>query len=64
MWVLLRRVPNLMVAEMWKDLLEDVGIALRVVPDPDSPGVGERAPRQIWVPERKDYVAEEVLRKI
>ncbi|MEE8173701.1 MAG: hypothetical protein V3T71_00100 [Dehalococcoidia bacterium] len=64
MWVQIKSASNLMIAEMWKEFFEGEGIPARVLPAPDKPGVGERASYRILVPEEKDHVVREVLRKV
>ncbi len=65
MWTEIVRAPNLMVAEMWKELFDGEGVTAFVAPeDEDWVGVSERQPRRIMVPVTKKHVAEEVLRKL
>jgi len=63
MWVKIKTAPNLMVAEMWKEFFEGEGIPTRILVDPDSPRVGESAIYRVLIPEEKDHVVEEILRK-
>jgi hypothetical protein len=62
MWTEIKIVPNLMIAEMWKDLFEAEGIPTRILPV--KPGVGERAQYQVLVPELKKHLINDILRKI
>ncbi|MBM2826901.1 MAG: hypothetical protein HW403_965 [Dehalococcoidia bacterium] len=65
MWTELKKAPNLMVAELWKELFDVEGVIAMIVPDvPDWVGVTEDTPRRIMVPMSKKHVAEEVLRKL
>ena len=64
MWVEVKRAPNLMLAEMWKELFEGEGIPTRILPDPASNGEGEFAGYIGYVPKFRDHVVEEVLRKV
>lgn len=65
MWTELVKAPNLMVAELWKELFDGEGVTAFVAPDsPDWVGVSDRQPRRIMVPVNKKHVAEEVLRKL
>ncbi len=59
------RVPNLMVAEMWKEFFDAEAVIALIAPVGDD-WVGMRAdqPRRIMVPLDKKHVAEEVLRKL
>lgn len=63
MWVQIKTAPNLMLAEMWKEFFEAEGVPTRLLVDPDSPGVGESAVYRVLIPEEKDHVVEEILRK-
>jgi len=64
MWVQVKSAPNLMMAEMWKELFEAEGIPTRVLVDPDKPGVGEFATYRVLVSQEKVHVIEEILRKV
>jgi len=62
MWTEVKIAPNLMIAEMWKELLEAEGIPTRLLPA--SPEVGERASYRVLVPELKKHLIEEILGKV
>jgi len=62
MWIEIRTAPNLMIAEMWKELFEAEGIPTRLLPE--SPGTGERASYRVLVPELKKHLIEEILKKV
>ena len=62
MWVEFKTVPNLIIAEMWKDLFEAEGIPTRIPPEGED--VGERAKYRVLVPELKKHLIEDILRKI
>lgn len=64
MWVQIKTAPNLVIAEMWKEFFEGEGIPVRILPDPEKPGVGELATYHILVSQEKVHVVEEVLRKL
>jgi hypothetical protein len=65
MWTELKKAPNLMVAELWKELFDVEGVTAMIVPDvPDWVGTTEDTPRRLMVPMSKKHVAEEVLRKL
>jgi len=53
-----------MIAEMWKEFFEGEGIPTRLLVAPDSPTIGEFATYYILIPEEKDHVVEEILRKL
>ena len=64
MWVDYRKAPNLMIAEMWKDVLEGEGLPTKIVPEGQILAWGERVPFRIMVPRGREHVADEILRKI
>jgi hypothetical protein len=64
MWVPFRRVPNLMMAEMWKDALESEGLPARILPEGAILDWGEDTPFVVYVPKGREHVAEEILRKL
>ncbi len=64
MWVEYRRVPSLMMAEMWKDLLEGDGLPTKILPVGDIMDWGERTPFIVYVPKGREHVADEILRKL
>ncbi len=63
MWSKFMEVKNAYIAEVWRELFYAEGVAVRVVPplEGDAPKL---EPREIWVPDSKTHVAQEVLRKI
>jgi hypothetical protein len=62
MWVEFKSVPNLITAEMWKELFEAEGIPTRILPEGSE--VGEKAKYRVLVPELKKHLIEDILRKI
>ena len=64
MWVDFMRVPNLMVAEMWKEVIEAEGLPIRLLPEGDILDWGERITFRVMVPRGREHVAEEILRKL
>lgn len=63
-WVKIKSAPNLMIAEMWKELFEGEGIPTHILPDPSSPEVGEFGTYQVLVPKDKEHLVPEILRKV
>ena len=53
-----------MLAEMWKEFLEGEGIPTRILPTAGKPMGQELASYRILVPEDKELVVSEVLRKL
>ncbi len=64
MWVEVKKAPNLMLAEMWKELFEGEGIPTRLMPESGLPIGQQLATYRILVPEDRQHVIEEVLRKL
>ena len=62
MWIEIKTVPNLMAAEMWKELFEAEGIPTRILPQGSD--VGEKAKYRVLVPEIKKHLIEDILRKV
>ena len=63
MWVQIKTASNLMIAEMWKEFFEGEGIPTRILTDPHSRTAGEPAKYRVLIPEEKDHVVDEILRK-
>jgi hypothetical protein len=64
MWVEVKKAKSLMLAEMWKELFEGEGIPTRILPPPGGAMARELANYRVLVPEDKQHVIEEVLRKL
>lgn len=64
MWVEYKRVPNLMIAEMWKEAFEGEGLPVRLLPVGDIQEYGEQVPFRVMVPRGREHVADEILRKL
>ncbi len=64
MWTEFKRVPNLMAAEMWKEVFEGEGLPTRILPEGDVLDWGEQVPFRVLVPKGREHVAEEILRKL
>ncbi len=62
MWTEIRIAPNLIIAEMWKELFEAEGIPSRILPE--KLGAGEKSSYRVLVPELKKHLIEDILRKI
>ena len=56
-------VKNGYAAQMWLEFFQAEGVAVRVIPplETDAPMMEAR---ELWVPDSKTHVAEELLRKI
>ena len=64
MWIEIRKAPNLMMAEMWKELFEGEGIPTRLMPESGLPVGREDAVYRVFVPQDRKHVIEEVMRKL
>ena len=64
MWVEVKKAPNLMLAEMWKEFFEGEGIPTRLMPESGLPIGQQLTTYRILVPEDRQHVIEEVLRKL
>ena len=64
MWVEVKKAHSLMVAEMWKELFEGEGIPTRLLPAAGEPVDREMAGYSVLVPQDKEHIIEEVLRKL
>ncbi len=64
MWVDYLKAPNLIVAEMWKNLLEGEGLPARILPEGDILDWAEESPFKVMVPRGREHVADEILRKL
>ena len=64
MWVEYKTAPNLMIAEMWKDVLEGDGLPTKILPVGDILTWDERVPFKVYVPNGREHVADEILRKL
>ncbi len=63
MWVAVKKANSLMMAEMWKELFEGEGIPTRILPATGGPPGRELTTYSILVPQDKEHVIQEVLRK-
>jgi len=64
MWVEVKKAQTLMIAEMWKEFFEGEGIPARILPVSGGAPEEELAAYRVLVPEDKEHVIEEVLRKL
>ena len=64
MWVDYMKAPNLIIAEMWKHILEGEGLPTRLLPESGILDWGEQAHFRIMVPRGREHVADEIIRKL
>lgn len=64
MWTDYKKASNLMIAEMWKNLLEGEGLPTKILPEGDIMEWSERVPFRVLVPKGREHVADEIIRKL
>lgn len=64
MWVTYKKAPNLMIAEMWKEILEGEGLPVRLLPEGGLLNYGETSSFDVMAPRGREHVADEILRKL
>ena len=64
MWVEVKRAQNLMTAEMWKECFEGEGIPTRITPTSGLLIRQELTEYSVLVPQDKEHVIKDVLRKL
>lgn len=64
MWIDYKQTPNLMTAQMWKDLLEGEGLPANIIPVGDILDWSENCAFRVMVPKGREHVADEILRKL
>ena len=64
MWVDFKKVYSLIIAEMWKDILEGEGLPTKIIPEGEILSWSEQATFRVLVPSGREHVAEEILRKL
>jgi hypothetical protein len=64
MWVEVKKAQSLAIAEMWKECFEGEGIPARIMPQEGLPIGQEVAVYSILVPQDKEHVIKDILRKL
>ena len=64
MWVEIKKAPNLILAEMWKDFFEGEGIPVQILPVTGEAPDRELVTYRILVPGDRKHLIEEILRKL
>jgi hypothetical protein len=64
MWVEIKKAQTLTIAEMWKEAFEGEGIPARIMPSEGLPMGQEIAVYSVMVPQDKEHVIKDVLRKL
>jgi hypothetical protein len=64
MWTEVKKAPDLMLAEMWKEYFEGEGIPTRILPVTGEAPDRELVAYRILVPEDKRHLIEEILKTL
>jgi hypothetical protein len=64
MWVEVKKTRTLVIAEMWKECFEGEGIPTRIMPSSGLPVGQEIAEYSVMVPQDKEQVIRDILRKL
>jgi hypothetical protein len=64
MWVEVKKAKTLAIAEMWKECFEGEGIPARIMPVTGLPVGQELADYSVMVPQDKEHVIKDILRKL
>jgi len=64
MWVEVKKAPDLMLAEMWKEYFEGEGIPVLLQPEGGGAPARELASYTLLVPSDKKHLIDEVLRTL
>ena len=64
MWIVVKKAQTLTIAEMWKEAFEGEGVPARIMPETGLPMGREIAPYTIMVPQDKEHVIKDILRKL
>ena len=64
MWVEVKKAQTLAIAEMWKECFEGEGIPARIMPEKGLPTGQEVADYSVMVPQDKEHVIKDILRKL
>lgn len=64
MWVEVKKASSLALAEMWKECFEGEGIPTRLMPVSGLPAGQEHTEYSVLVPQDKEHVIKDVLRKL
>jgi hypothetical protein len=64
MWIEVKQARTLATAEMWKECFEGEGIPARIIPIEGLPIGRELTTYSILVPQDKEHVIRDILRKL
>ena len=60
----IKKAPDLMMAEMWKEFFESNGVPSQILPVTDDAPGRELVAYRVLVPDDKNHVIEEILRTL
>ena len=64
MWIEVKKAKTLAIAEMWKECFEGEGIPARIIPVTGLPIGQELADYSVMVPQDKEHIIKDILRKL
>ncbi len=64
MWLEVKTTKTLAMAEMWKEAFEGEGVPARIMPKTGLPIGQEFAEYSVLVPQDKEHVIKDILRKL
>jgi hypothetical protein len=64
MWIEVKKANSLVIAEMWKECFEGEGIPTRIMPVSGLPIGQELTGYSVLVPQDKEHVIKDILRKL
>ena len=64
MYIEFKRTKSLMTARMWQEFFEGEGVPTRILPAATGQGEEATGGYRILVPQDKEHVLEEILRKL
>ena len=64
MWSDYKKLKNLQIAEMWKDLFEGGGLPAKIIPSGNILDWDEKSSYRLLIPKGREHVADEILRKL
>jgi hypothetical protein len=64
MWIEVKKTRTLVIAEMWKECFEGEGIPTRIMPVSGLPIGQELAEYSVLVPQDREHVIKDILRKL
>ncbi len=63
-WSPYKKAPNLLIAEMWKELFEAEGLPARILPEDEIRTWSQSSSFIVYIPRGREHVAQEILRKV